>query len=89
LGLLIPFKSPAERLKFHVALGASLYEETGDYADTGGGLSKNAGVGLTFAMASRLRLRFDYRSLFLDEPDGGTLFASPVHRATIGLNVPW
>jgi hypothetical protein len=89
LAFLIPFKSPAERLKFHVAFGASLYDETGDYADTGGGISKNVGAGFNLAMASRLKFRFDYRSQFLDEPDGGTLFASPVHRATIGFSVPW
>ena len=87
--VLVPFASPAERLKFHVAFGASLYDQTGDYADTGGGISKNVGAGFDLAVGPRFRLRFDYRSLFLDEPDGGTLFASPVHRATIGMTVPW
>jgi hypothetical protein len=86
--MLVQFHIVPRRLQAYGAVGGGVYTQTLGGDRSAGGGAANAGGGVKIALAGPLKLRLDYRVLFLsDDPDWsleGLPYRHP-QRVTAGL----
>lgn len=87
VSFMVRLNSRVERIRYFGIGGIGIYDEVGEYSDSGGAQSANLGGGAFIALNARLKLRLEYRLFFPGSPDGGEFVQRHPQRLSVGLTV--
>jgi hypothetical protein len=84
---LVRFKSPVERVRFYGIGGLGIYNEVGEFSDSGGAACASLGGGAFVSLGGRLKVRLEYRLFLPGSPDGGGFVQQYPQRLSAGLSI--